>query len=315
MNDKNEKKKNVVSLFLTEFIRIKDVIAWSAISFIGFILGMVSLDLYSYIIPLLVFLVSTFFIMSLTFAMNNYYDADSDRGNPRRMHINAIASGGISNQTGVILNIIFIIIPSVISILFKFEVFLFCVFLLFLGWAYSAPPLRLKGRPITDVIVHFVGFFSYVIWGSIIGGSIGLISWLMAISLGVWSTIGQIGNHIRDYSFDKESKTRTFAVWIGLDKAKITIEILTLFHLIILIPLILLYSLSYLSTIILLIGIPIIGLIILKPKRDAFPTKRCFIYYFTVVIGGSVYTSCLIYHILQILGTPTLDLLHFVGIT
>jgi 4-hydroxybenzoate polyprenyltransferase len=250
--------------------------------------------------------------MSLTFAMNNYYDAGSDRENPRRMNINAIASGKISNQTGVILNIIFIIIPLVISILFKFEVFLFCVFLLFLGWAYSAPPLRLKGRPITDVVVHFVGFFSYVIWGSLIGGSIGLISWLMAISLGVWSTIGQIGNHIRDYYFDKESKTRTFAVWIGLDKAKITIEILTPLHLIILIPLILLYSLSYLSTIIILIGIPIMGFIIFRPKRGVFPTKRCFIYYFTIVIGGSVYTSCLVYHILYLLNKPVLGLLYFI---
>lgn len=310
----HKQKKSIISVFLTEFIRIENVRAWFAISFGGFILGMSSLDLSSYIIPLLVFLVSTFFVMSFTFAINNYYDADSDRENPRRMHINAIASGKISKQTGVFLNITFIIIPLVVSFLFKFEVFLFCAFLLFLGGAYSVPPLRIKNMPILDIIWHIVGFFSYVIWGSLIAGSMGLINWLVAISIGVWSSVGQVDNHIRDYSFDKDSGTKTFAVWIGLDKAKITIEILTLFHLILLIPLILLYSLSYLITIIIIIVIPILGLLILKPKKDVFPTKRCFIYFFTIVIGGAVYLNCLIYHICFLLGKPTLSLLNFIGI-
>ena len=314
MSNKIDKNKNIALLFLTEFIRIKDVLAWSAISFVGFILGMSSLDLSSYIIPLLVFLVSTFFIMSFTFAINNYYDADSDRVNPRRKDVNAIASGKISKQTGFILNITFIIVPLVVSILYKFEVFIFCAFLLFLGWAYSASPLRTKSRPILDVIWHFLGFFSYVIWGSLIADSIGLINWLVAISIGVWSSVGQVGNHIRDYSFDKDSRTKTFAVWIGIDKAKSAIEILTLIHLILLIPLILLYSLSYPVTIIIVIGIPIIGFLILKPKKGAFPTKRCYIYYFTVVIGGAVYLSCLVYHFLFIHGEPTLGLLRFIGI-
>lgn len=314
MSNLHNQKKNIISVFLTEFIRIKDVMAWSAISFGGFILGMSSLDLSSYVIPLLVFLVSTFFIMSFTFAINNYYDADSDRENPRRMHINAIASGKMSKQTGVFLNITFIIIPLVVSILFKFDMFLFCVVFLAWMWIYSSPPLRLKGRPGIDVIWHFIAFVLIVIWGSLIAGSIGLINWLVAISIGVWSSVGQVGNHIRDYSFDKDSGTKTFAVWIGLDKAKITIEILTLFHLILLIPLILLYSLSYLITIIIIIIIPILGLLILKPKKDAFPTKRCFIYFFTIVIGGAVYLNCLIYHICFLLDKPTLSLLNFIGI-
>jgi 4-hydroxybenzoate polyprenyltransferase len=164
-----------------------------------------------------------------------------------------------------------------------------------------------------DVIWHFLGFFSIVIWGSLITGSIGLINWLVAISIGVWSAVGQVGNQIADYSFDKDSGTKTYAVWVGLDKAKVTINILTFVHLIILIPLILLYSLSYLDTIMILIFIPIMGFIILRPKSGAFPTRRCFIYYLTIVIGGSVYTSCLIYHVLQILGKPTLSVLNFIG--
>lgn len=304
----------MILVFFTEFIRLRCVMFWSAVSFGGFILGISSLDLSNYIIPLLVFLVSTFFIMSFTFAINNYYDADSDRDNPRRMHINAIASGIISKRNGIFLNFAFVIIPLVVTFLFKIEVFLFCAFFLFWMWIYSSPPLRLKGRPGVDVIWHFFAFFFMVIWGSLIAGSINLINWLTAISLGVWSSVCQVDNHIRDYSFDKDSGTNTYAVWIGIDKAKTTISILTLIHLILLIPLILLYSLSYYITIVIIIVIPFIGLLILKPKKGAYPAKNCFIYFFAFVIGGTVYFSCLVYHILLILGEPSLNLLNLTNL-
>jgi len=310
----HNQKKNMISIFITEFIRIKDVMLWSIISFGGFILGLSSLDLSSNLIPLLVFLTSTFFIMSFTFAINNYYDIDSDKKNPQRMHINAIALNRISKKTGGFLIVVFTIIPLVVTYFFRMEVFIFCAFLLFLGWGYSAPPLRAKNVPGLDVIWHFLGFFFYVIWGSVISGSIGLINWFAAISIGIFSCIGQVDNHIRDYSYDKDSGTRTIAVWMGLDNAKTTLKILTIFHLIFLIPLILLFSLSYYFTIIIIIVMPILGLILLRPKKGAFPSKRSYIYYFTFWIGGAVYISCLIFYICFLRGIPTLGLLDFIGL-
>jgi 4-hydroxybenzoate polyprenyltransferase len=245
--------------------------------------------------------------------MNNYYDAESDKINPRRININAVASGKISKHNAIFLNIIFVFITLVVTILFKFEVFLFSIFLLFLGLSYSVPPFRLKGLPVLDVIWHFFGFFSIAIYGSYVAGSVGLINWLVAISLGVWSSVAQVGNHIADYSSDKNSGTRTFAVWIGLDKAKITISVLTFLHLIFLIPLVLLYSLSYWITILIVILIPLLGFLILRPIKGAFPTKRCYTFYFTVVIGGAVYISCIFYKIMLIMGIPSFDFLHLYG--
>ena len=311
MHNKSNQKKNIFSVFFIEFIRIRNVIAWTLISFVGFILGMSSLDITSYIIPLLVFWISFFFISSLTFAMNNHYDADSDRINPRRKSINAIASGKISKKTGVLFNLVFILITLVVTILYKFEVFLFSIFLLFLGLAYSVPPIRLKGRPGLDVIWHFFGFFSFVLYGSFVAGHVGLISWLIAISLGVWSSIAQVGNHIEDYHSDKSSGTKTFAVWIGLDKAKLTINFLTLLHLIILIPLVLFYTVQYYASIAFFVIIAILGLILLRPKRGMFPSKRCWTFYFSIVIGGGVYISVLIYHIYTLLGVQPLEILRF----
>ena len=150
VNTKPGKEKNIVLIILKEIIRIRNVTAWSLICFVGFFLGITSMDLSSYLVPLIVFLVSTFCIMSFTFAINNYYDTETDKENPDRIKKNAIASGRISKQTVVVLNIIFIIVSLIVSLLYRVEVFFFCAYLLFLGWAYSTPPLRTKNRPVLD---------------------------------------------------------------------------------------------------------------------------------------------------------------------
>ncbi len=310
MSNKIGKKENIVLVFLKEFIRVRGVVNWSAISFIGFILGMSSLDFSSYMVPLLVFIISTFCILSFTFAINNFFDVDSDRENPRKRQINAIASGKISKQTGVFLNITFIVIPLVVSIFYKLEVFLICALILAWMGVYSIPPLRTKGRPGTDVLWHFFGFFLLVMWGSSISGSIEPINFLVAISIGIFSCTAQVWNHILDYSFDKSSGTTTFAVWAGLDIAKTTLKILVIIHMIFLIPLILLYSLNFYSTIALLIGGAIISLLVVRRKKEILGSS---IYYFPVLFGGVVYLCVVIYHINVLLGESPIGLLPFVG--
>ena len=245
MKKNTKKRENIFRVFLTQFIRIEHVLGWSAVSFGGFILGMSSLELSNYFIPFLIFLVTTFCIISFTFSINNYYDAESDKINPRRKDFNAIASGKISKRIGILFNLLLVIIPLLISLLYRFEVFIFCIIFLFWMWVYSSPPLRLKSRPGFDIIWHFFAFILIVLWGSIIGGKINLINWLAAISLAAFSLVGQVENHIFDYQFDKKTGTRTLAVKIGLEKTKKILLASVVFHLILLIPLIVLYTLSY----------------------------------------------------------------------
>mgnify|MGYP005836925975 CR=1 FL=1 len=312
----NKITKNTLLLYLFEFIRISDAFKWSAISFLGFVLGITQLSINRYIIPFLIFAISTFCIMAFTFAINNFYDIESDKKNPRRKDINTIASGIISKKTSIFYLLILAIIPIIISIfLFRIEVVIFCIFLLFLGWAYSSPPIRTKNIPGLDVIWHFIGFFSYIIWGSLIAGasiyygSISLMTWLIAISIGVFSCIGQVWNHIVDYSFDKDAKIMTYAVKVGLEKAKKILFFLIFLHVIFLIPLILLFTTKYLITIIILICCLIVGYILIKPKKAGFPSRQSFEFYFATIFGGSVYFSCLIYHLLFLLGMETIKIL------
>jgi 4-hydroxybenzoate polyprenyltransferase len=315
MKDKIQKKENRLYIFLTQFIRIEHVFGWSVISFGGFILGMTSLVLTNYIIPFFVFLISIFCIISFTFSINNYYDAESDRINPRRRNYNAISSGKITKKTGLILNIILVIIPLLITFFYRFEAFLFCFLFLAFMWSYSSPPLRFKNRPGLDIIWHFFGFIIIVIWGSFIAGKIELINWLAAISIGAFSLIGQVENHIFDYSFDKKSGTKTLAVKIGLEKTKKILTSLVILHIILLIPLIILYTISYYSSIIIAVIISILGLIFFKYKRKELTKQIFFVKYFTNIVGGAVYLSCLVYYILFLLETPTLGLLNILGIS
>jgi len=301
-----DRKKNIVSVFFTSFIRIRGVFNWSAFSFIGFILAMSSLNLSEYFVPFLVFVVSTFCMTSFTFAINNYYDIESDKKNLKKIHFNAMASGRISKQTGVFLNVIFVVIPLVVSFLFKLEVFFFCVILIFWMWMYSSPPLRLKGRPGVDIIWHFIAFFLLIMWGSLIASSITLINWLVAISVGVFSCMAQIMNHMGDYEFDKESGTKTYVVSKGLEKARLLLKINGVLHVILLVPLILLYSISYVYTIfILFLGIAL-GVYVMKSKKGS---QNFSVYYFLFMFGFAVYGSCIIYHISILLGIPTIGLL------
>jgi 4-hydroxybenzoate polyprenyltransferase len=298
----NNKKKNIVLIVLTKFIRLDDVIKWSAISFIGFILGISTFSIQEIILPLSVFIASAFCIFSFCFAINNYYDADSDRENPRRMHSNALASGEISKKTGMAINIFLIVISLLVSGLFKAEVFYLSIILLVWFGAYSIPPLRIKGRPGIDVLWHFFGFFFIILWGALITGSLHILTWLIAVSLGVFSCIGQLWNHYDDYTFDKESGTRTFAVQAGLKTTKKTIHFILGIHLILLLPLCILYSIHYLITLVIVVSGIVLGLLLLQPKKDGFPTKKSYEYYLATVVGGSVYVSCLFYHLFSVIG-------------
>jgi 4-hydroxybenzoate polyprenyltransferase len=272
----------------------------------GFIFGVSSLNVSSYVKPFSIFIVTTFCITSFTFGINNYHDIESDRKNPRRKNMNIMASGIISKKTGFIINMILIVIPLVISFLLKIEIFLLCGVLLFWMWIYSSPPLRLKGRPIIDILWHFCAFVLLIVWGSYIAGSVAMITILVAISFGIFSCIAQVDNHIKDYAYDKKTGTTTYAVWVGIDKAKKTLQGIFFLHIIFLIPLILLYSLNYLYSIIIIIGGIIGGYFLIKIQKDKFLSPT---YHFIIFFGLFVYLSCIVYHFSVLFNVQSIQVL------
>jgi 4-hydroxybenzoate polyprenyltransferase len=298
MNHLMEKNNTLVSSFFTSFIRIKGVINWLAISFFGYLLGTSNLDITSNLPSFMFFLISTFFILAFTFAVNNYYDIDTDKQNPRRASLNALASGAISKQTGKIILLLFILIPVLLSLFITWMVFLFCVLLLLLMWMYSAPPLRLKSRPGLDILWHFTAFFGLILWGAYLAGSISHLSLLVAVSLGFYGCFAQIDNHIHDYPYDKASRSHTFAVWLGLPTAHKALNATFILYLLSLLPLLLLFPLpSYLTIVLITIGI-IGSITIILLKKTTGPAR---LFHLMTILGGFVYLNCLLYQLNTIL--------------
>ena len=290
------------TLFFTKFIRISDVIKWTMISGIGFIMGLPSLAFLPTVVSLSVFLVATLAIMSFTFGINNYYDVASDRENPRRRDTNIFVTGQLSKSQGLFFNGLFCLIAVLVTVFFRPSNVFLCGFILLWMWSYSAPPLRFKSRPPFDVLWHFIGFVLMILWGATMAGTLSVLLLLMALSLGVFSCIGQLWNHFFDYTFDRRSGIRTYAVDVGLSTTQKTLNLLVVLHLVLLSPLIYLSVSGVLGLSIILLFAPLVVFLLMRPWRGGFPKKQSFQYYLTVVIGGTVYSTCMLYQLIMLSG-------------
>ena len=84
-------------------------------------------------------------------------------------------------------------------------------------WAYSAPPLRLKSRPLFDLITHalFVQTFPYFICLFLIGVAWQPIDYLLLTLFFLSSLSAQLEQQARDYRVDKRTD-RNFTTQAGL---------------------------------------------------------------------------------------------------
>lgn len=301
-NENSVKRRSILYIILFELVRIRTVISWCAFSCIGFILGMSTLTSV-YFGRFAIFLTSTLCVLSFTFAINNYYDINSDRINPKKCNLNAMASGHISKTFGIVANLALVILALlIVTFSLDFSGIVFCAFFIFWMWVYSSPPLRLKGRPGVDILWHFVAFAILVLWGSFVAGSIGLSTWLVAISLGVFSCVAQVWNHLNDYQFDKESGIVTYAVSRGVDNTIMTLKIIVILQTVLLLPLIFLYSLQYVFAVaVLIVGI-LLGIYVVHTKWKTIGYSAA--YYFPIVFSFAVYINAITYHLALLVGQP-----------
>lgn len=155
-----------------------------------------------------------------TLVINDIYDLETDRYNPRRCRV-PIVDGRLSMQavravtwlqagTGLLL-------ASFIS-----RTFLgLAVVGAFLGWAYAAPPLRFKARPGLDVLANAAG----------VGIVCPLAGWSLAQpwesfpwGLAVVNALGAAGAYmstaLMDEPYDRAVRLQTIAVALGHKQAK-----------------------------------------------------------------------------------------------
>ncbi len=84
-------------------------------------------------------------------------------------------------------------------------------------WAYSAPPLRLKRRPVFDLLTHalFVQTFPYFICLFLIGVAWQPVDYLLLALFFLSSLSAQLEQQARDYKVDRRTE-RNFTTQVGL---------------------------------------------------------------------------------------------------
>ncbi|MEM7113351.1 MAG: UbiA family prenyltransferase [Chloroflexota bacterium] len=165
----------------------------------------------------------------LAFTLNDYYDVSVDALDPRKRERNYFVQHPKRNKLawgiiGLLLLGGFVYIFGQ----FGFVGLGLLAVCLFVMWAYSAPPLRLKNRPIIDVLTHalFVQTFPYVMGLLLIRAEWTLLDGFIIAVLFFASLTAQIEQQVRDFEADSQLE-RTFATMLGRDRTNILLKVTT----------------------------------------------------------------------------------------
>jgi len=206
-------------------IRARDWFGYLGMCAVGYALGIAVTPSSAYDALLMAkSAVSCALFLAFCFSINNYADIEGDRLDPIKVKKNPVASGMLSPREALALSVaislcglaIAVTIPNLISLGFYLVLEL-------LGWAYSVPPLRLKGRPVADVVSHglMLGVLLFLFGHS--AATPELFSEeaiLVSASMFTSSVIFELRNHLSDIAVDSVSGTLTTVGWLGEEASR-----------------------------------------------------------------------------------------------
>jgi 4-hydroxybenzoate polyprenyltransferase len=270
-------------------LRVTDWRAYFGMALLGFG-GRIGVSSLSYFLnDGLKFAITIILYLAFTFSINNCFDVSCDLQQDKKLKKNPIATGLIGFKEGLAQSLSLALLGMVMAYSwFGFIHFVIYSMLVFLGGAYSTPPLRFKSIPLVDLISHglFFGALLYF-YGASVAGSPSTQTMIMCASIFIFSITLELRNHLEDFQADAISETRTTVCWIGYARAKKLLQVLLLIHWALLV--IIAYSVGY-GCIVIALGIlvtiqkPLIG-----PDRRLRLTDfcTCVIY----VLGSAPYLT------------------------
>lgn len=152
----------------------------------------------------------------LMYGINDIYDYESDIRNPRKDSIEGALLKKSMHKT-VLWSAILLTMPFVAVLVLMGQTIASCLtllFVVFMAFAYSAPPLRLKERPFFDSItssVHFVGPLLYAL--VLVGGL--SAAWPYVIAFFLWGVASHAFGAVQDISSDRIAGIGSIAVKLG----------------------------------------------------------------------------------------------------
>ena len=221
---------------ISKYIRLLRPIAWITFLLpfsVGLGLGITQKSLpYNILFAFLAFISW----MSFSFILNAIADRNVDKlhdGRSKDMNLarQPIATGEISLKKAYLISIIFLFLSLIFAWYINIFFFVLICIVNFIGYIYSMPPLRLKTKPIGDILCNAfagVGIF-------IAGLSINKVFFDLMIVLGSFTlaAVFYIPTVLTDFEFDTIAGLKTSAVFFGPKKILQIMAILLLLNIII----------------------------------------------------------------------------------
>lgn len=165
---------------------------------------------------LLVVTVANVLAMTVAFMVNDVEDAPDDARDPARAFRNPVATGEIRPREGWLVALVLSAIALALYAWTGAGAFWIGALTLALSILYSWRAVRLKARPVVDILSHVLmlsallflaGYFAY-------DRAPGAI-WLVALGAALASAYGQLYNQVRDYDVDRAAGLRNTASLVG----------------------------------------------------------------------------------------------------
>ncbi|KAB2866072.1 MAG: prenyltransferase [Anaerolineae bacterium] len=155
--------------------------------------------------------------MAYAFMINDIEDAVDDTHDPDRARRNPISSGELSKKVGWTASIIMFALSAICYALAGWRTFVVGATILILAHLYSWHLVRLKARPLVDILSHamFLSTLLFLAAFFIYTTHIGYL-WTMVLGTFLISAYGQLYNQVRDYEADRAARLHNTASILGL---------------------------------------------------------------------------------------------------
>lgn len=160
----------------------------------------------------------------LAFALNDYFDAPFDAQDVRKARRNFfVGRVGINGRFHYFAALVAMMIAVVFATFGWLGMGIFGLGI-FMMWAYSAPPLRLKNRPVLDLLTHtlFVETFPYTVTLILSRAAWTVLDGVILLILALASLTAQLEQQLRDFAVDAETGG-TFATWAGQRRTNVVL--------------------------------------------------------------------------------------------
>ena len=164
----------------------------------------------------------------LGYAVNDYFDAPFDSHDKSKVRHNVFVNHPVSSRNA---KAGFLVIGFLFLLTFmQFGLRGLVIFgvSVFVMWAYSAPPFRLKSRPVLDLLTHafFVQTFTYLSCLILIKAEWTLLDLVLLGVNFLASLSGQLAQQLRDFEVDSSTDTN-FATTVGRRMTVICLRVVT----------------------------------------------------------------------------------------